>query len=186
MKKILLLLLPVLFASSVAMACDAGNPCPSEYHSTPPTYINGWSNPLQTDVNGKLLISGSFTANASTASVPTGYLVGASTVTVSTTSALPIQQTISTSITDTIVTVSNSAATLVDSSPMSGRLIIKVQNIDATANLWCQPTNAVTSGNGEKLIPSAWFSWNLPSSVSNIWCISDGGSSTKAVVTQAK
>lgn len=107
-----------------------------------------------------------------------------------------------------IVNVSTSVVTQVDNPQLPGRAAVEVQNIDATANLWCVPVSSSTptvpsSGNGRKISAGAsWFpnflatisvvtySTTTQSSTTTlipakIWCISDGAATTKAAVTQA-
>jgi hypothetical protein len=103
------------------------------------------------------------------------------------------------SITTNIITVSNSVATQMDNPQLSGRVAVEVQNIDASANLWCLPTStpAPAASAGRKIAAgNSWivsvlsgfytggFSPTVSTTTVNIFCISDGGGSTKAAVTQ--
>jgi hypothetical protein len=101
------------------------------------------------------------------------------------------------SATTTIVTVSNASATKMDNPQLAGRIALEVQNIDSSANLWCAPSSTVTANNGRKIAAgNSWIlSFNFQTTTGtpakpviapfNIYCISDGGGSTNAAVTQA-
>lgn len=105
------------------------------------------------------------------------------------------------SITTNIITVSTSVATQMDNPTLSQRVAIEINNIDASANLWCLPTSspAPATNAGRKITAgSAWEVAfhdrttvpNDPTRVysstnTNVYCVSDGGSSTKAAVSQA-
>lgn len=103
------------------------------------------------------------------------------------------------SVTTAIVTVSTSTigagpgATQMDSPQLIGRVAVEIQNIDATANLWCLPvsTAPVASGGRKITAGSSWVvsfkdktanAWG--NFVVKFWCISDGAASTKAAVSQ--
>lgn len=103
------------------------------------------------------------------------------------------------SITTNIITVSTSSvapgATQMDSPVLKGRLVTEIQNIDATANLWCLPVSTMPVVNGGRKI-AAGNSWiisfidvagrplNPSQSNTDYYCLSDGAAATKAVVTQ--
>lgn len=101
------------------------------------------------------------------------------------------------SVTTQIITVSNASSVIVDTPTLLGRVVVEIQNIDATANLWCLPTNTAATNAGRKI--AAGNSWivslvdtvygtnpSAPSSAAlHFYCVSDGGGSTKAAVTQA-
>lgn len=107
----------------------------------------------------------------------------------------------------TIVTVSTSVttgATQMDNPTLSGRVTTEIQNIDASANLWCLITSTTPIINGGRKI-SAGSSWiisaldfvyrnsyststfvnSVTRGALNFYCLSDGASGTKAAVTQA-
>lgn len=105
-----------------------------------------------------------------------------------------------------IVTVSTSVPTQVDSPQMASRVVVEVQNIDSTANLWCvvgsSSAPTIPAANNGRLIAakSSWIlsildTFFMPQYSSSsgattilvpakVWCISDGAASTKAAVTQ--
>ena len=116
-----------------------------------------------------------------------------------------VYQTGVSSITTNIISVSTSpttGATQMDNPTLQNRVAVEIQNIDPSANLWCLPTSSASltsnTNTGRKI--SAGASWvlsftdrvyvpNDPTRVfsatnTNLWCISDGTSTTKAVVTQ--
>jgi hypothetical protein len=110
------------------------------------------------------------------------------------------------SITTTVVNVSTSSvtgATQVDSPTLANRVVLEIQNIDSTANLWCLAVStAPTVNGGRKLSPgNSWvvssmdvyynqtfststFTNVISSTTAKFWCLSDGTSATKAAVTQ--
>lgn len=115
-------------------------------------------------------------------------------------------QTAVSSATTNIVTVSTSSitgATQVDNPQVPNRVVLEIQNIDASANLWCLVNSTMPVVNGGRKI-SAGSSWvvsvmdnfytqvystitNTTSTVNvseKIYCLSDGTSGTKAAVTQ--
>lgn len=110
-----------------------------------------------------------------------------------------VYQTGISSITTAIVNVSTAStpgATQVDNPQVPGRVALEIQNIDATANLWCLPVSTKPVVNGGRKIP-AGSSWAVsvldtivrpgqPQSTTGVkfWCLSDGAASTKACVTQ--
>lgn len=110
------------------------------------------------------------------------------------------------SITTAIVSVSTSAqpgATQMDNPQLFSRVGIEIQNIDATANLWCLAISTTPTTNNARKI-AAGNSWVVSivdtlyqisySTVTNsvttatvpakFWCLSDGAAATKAAVTQ--
>lgn len=111
------------------------------------------------------------------------------------------------SMTTVIISVSTSAttgATQVDNPQMLGRTALEIQNIDASATLWCLPVSTTPTVNGgREIAPGGW--WNPNSlqtyyqstyssstysvTVSSVpvkfWCLSDGSGATKAAVSQA-
>lgn len=108
-----------------------------------------------------------------------------------------------------IIAVSSTNVTQVDNPQLVSRASIEVQNIDATANLWCVVVSSITptvpaANNGRKIAPGgSWFpnflstisivsfstttqSTTTTQTAAKIWCISDSTSATsKAAVTQA-
>lgn len=116
-------------------------------------------------------------------------------------------QTAVSSITTIIITVSTSSATgatQVDSPTVTNRVALEIQNIDATANLWCLPVSTMPIVNGGRKI-AAGASWVISTadvyyttsystttflsspvtSTAKFWCLSDGASATKAAVSQS-
>jgi len=112
------------------------------------------------------------------------------------------------SITTAVVTVSTTVGTKMDNPQLSNRAVIEIDNIDSTANLWCLPVSsstpvALSTTSGRKILPGSSWILNLFDTLytvsyssitntttnvavtANLWCISDGGASTKAAVTQA-
>lgn len=107
------------------------------------------------------------------------------------------------SITTVIITVSTQGAvapgaTQMDNPQVANRVATEIQNIDATANLWCLPVSTMPVVNGgRKITPgSTWVVSFLdiiypgtPAGGTNLpvkfWCLSDGAAVTKAAVTQA-
>lgn len=103
------------------------------------------------------------------------------------------------SVTTFIISVSTSSiapgATQMDSPQLKGRVVTEIQNIDATANLWCLPTSTQPVVNGGRKIAAgnSWIvsfqdiagrPWNPLQAQTNFWCLSDGAAATKAAVTQ--
>lgn len=99
-----------------------------------------------------------------------------------------------------IINVSTSSiapgATQMDNPQLASRVIIEIQNIDATANLWCSLGSTAPFVNGGRKI-AAGNSWIVsfldkiyPTTQTgsaftvNFWCLSDGAAATKAAVTQ--
>ena len=115
-------------------------------------------------------------------------------------------QTAISSITTNIITVSTftlvpGATNQVDNPQLVGRVVMEINNMDASANLWCVPTSTAplssNTGVGRKIAPgSSWvvsiadglianFGANPPVRAAvKFFCISDGTSATKAAVTQ--
>lgn len=100
--------------------------------------------------------------------------------------------------TTTIISVSTSTvtgATQMDNPLMNERVTIEIQNIDASANLWCVGGRSNPTVNGARKI-AAGNSWIVsildrtlqtggnPTSTFNFWCLSDGAAATSAAVTQ--
>lgn len=110
-------------------------------------------------------------------------------------------QTMISSVTTVIVSVSSNSATgatQMDNPQLPGRVVMEIDNIDATANLWCLPVSTTPVANGgRKIAPgSTWVisvADGLISGGANppvrttvkFWCLSDAsGSTSKAAVTQ--
>ena len=132
-----------------------------------------------------------------------GLLLGTSPLFAWSNPTLTYQTAIS-SITTTVIAVSTftiaPAVNQVDNPQLVGRVVMEIQNIDTSANLWCVPTSTASltsnSGVGRKISPGG--SWIIsiadglivpsgnPSVRTSVkfFCISDGAAATKAAVTQ--
>lgn len=111
-----------------------------------------------------------------------------------------VSQVAASSITVIMVPIGTAAPTQVDNSTrtLAGRVVMEIQNVDSTANLWCAPRiNVAISGalQGRKITPgSSWVlavasyatanaSTSAPGRL-NLYCITDAAGVTNAVLTQ--
>jgi hypothetical protein len=89
------------------------------------------------------------------------------------------------------IAVSSSVPTQVDAATVAGRVQIEVENIDASANLWCGASVSISSTTASRKVAPG-VAWVLPVSnqsllVGNkisVYCVTDGAASTKAAITQ--
>lgn len=110
------------------------------------------------------------------------------------------------SITTNIVIVSTSSVTgavQVDSPTLTSRVVLEIQNLDSSANLWCLPVSTKPVTNGGRVISprSSWIvstldtyygivystitnSSSATTNTAKFWCISDGVTPSSAAVTQ--
>lgn len=85
------------------------------------------------------------------------------------------------------VTVSSATATAMDATCVPGgtRKLLEIQNLDTSANLFCDLVQAnVSSTAGHKITPGLFWDVKIPCYDRNqvrmqVWCVNDSGSGTK-------
>lgn len=94
--------------------------------------------------------------------------------------------------TDTVrgIDISNSAGTSVVISTSAGYRFVAVQNLDATANIYCAERSNVTSNNasnlvGIKITPGTLTYFSIRA-FTDFFCINDGASSKRAAIFRGR
>lgn len=92
------------------------------------------------------------------------------------------------------ISVSTSVVTQMDNPTLAGRVSVFVQNLDASANLWCGYNNIVSSSTGVEILKGGNFltfgmldksGQPYGANALHIWCTSDGSGSTNAAIAQS-
>ena len=89
-----------------------------------------------------------------------------------------------------VVSVTTTTAIQMDSTPLTGRVVVEVHNADSASNLWCAFTQAgAVVSNSRKISAGAAWILGLPATTAtgatdSVWCIADGAYTVKGILTQ--